>query len=138
MKQELELISKNKGQRLYRVHSFDVVRKRFPNESFSSSKRAWRLFLDIDALSEKLLEDFNKHFLLFDNDGEFHYIVVGVDDKVSETSIGSKELMKSAMSLMKSYSVADDFIEFIKSNSLIEDADRIKHIKKFAPEAYLD
>lgn len=133
-----ELISKNKKQSIYRLHSYEDAKKHFPNAHFSSSKRTWRLFLDIEALSQKLLEDFTKHLLLFNNDGDEYYIVVNIGDQVDETNIQDRKLLKDATKLMKDYSVSQSFIEFIKSNKEIKESERITHIKKFVPEIYLD
>jgi len=133
-----ELISKNKTQSLHRLHSYEDAKKHFPNEDFSNSKRSWRLFLDIDALDEKLLEDFTKHLLLFKDGDDEHYIVVNIGDQVNETSIKDKKVMKAATLLMKEYSVSDSFIKFIKDNKDITEDERIDYIKKFVPEIYLD
>jgi ribosomal protein S15P/S13E len=138
-KMKKQLIAKNKSsQSLYRIHSYEDAKKHFPNTVFTKTKRAWRLFLDIEALSECLLEDFTKQFLLFDNNGENYYIVVNIGDQVDETNIVDKNLMKAATLLMKDYSVSKTFIEFIKKNKNINEDTRIKHIKKFVPEVYLD
>jgi hypothetical protein len=135
-----KLIAKNKSsQSLYRIHSYEDAKKHFPSAKFTSTKRAWRLFLDIEALSEALLEDFTKHLLLFENDdGRNYYIVVNISDQVDETNISDKNMMKAATLLMKNYSVSKTFIEFIKNNTKINETTRIEHIKKFVPEVYLD
>ena len=132
------LILKNKTQSLYRLYSFEDVKKHFPSESFSSSKRALRLFLDIDALDEKLLEDFTKHFLLFKDGQEEYYIVVNISDQVDQTNIKDKKVLKSASLLMKDYSVSDSFIKFIKENKDIDESNKVNYIQKFVPESYLD
>jgi hypothetical protein len=133
-----KLILKNKTQSLYRIYSYEDAKKHFPNAHFSSSKRTWRLFLDIEALSENLLEDFTKHLLLFKDGDNEYYIVVNIGDQVDETNIKDQKLMKSATILMKNYSVSDKFIEFIKENDKISESERISYVKDFVPEIYLD
>lgn len=132
------LITENKISKLYKINSFEQAKKHFPNEHFTSSKRKLRLFLDIEALSDKILEDFTKHLLLYQENNVDYFIVINIGDKVDETNITDKTVMKNAMQLMKNYSVSDSFLDFIKNNKDLTENDKISHIKKFIPEHFLD